>query len=232
MKICPIFIQYLTKISFLALHLFFVTFGYLMWNIVLSQSLMISSRLANARCIHDQLQFAIKDQSPQVYNIPMPVPTTQKSSQGLATSASSIVFTGVHNHRTGESSVKKAGIGHHQHDYGAEYLSETEIQLSDVIVATTEKRIRRNSNASNVLIDDVDDSVVNISLMEQQSFSQTYVEKNFINAAYKSIRLTIWYDSDFLFFNNTSIEFERLKQGLDRARESIAKLLSGIIPVY
>ena len=69
MKKCPTpnFLCW-SKLLGVILHLLVTILNISFWNIAYYNSFQSVDKMVNARCIHDEMKFAIKDQSPQEYD--------------------------------------------------------------------------------------------------------------------------------------------------------------------
>ena len=220
MKTCPKkLLLSSTELIIVFFHLL-TTIDVLMLNIMIWESLFLD--VGSARCIHDRLQFAIKDQSPQVYEGLLNSPAIQQSSK------ESMTF---HNHQT---------VLHTNEEYGINSGLASKLKIDGTITSRHSKstssgsRTKRENVSANLQLhqfNSTSDSLIATSNSHGslQEFSDIVNALNLINVTYQPLRLKVWYDFNFMSFANASIEYERLKQGLDRSVEVIKKLLSGML---
>ena len=245
MKICSrSYFLCLNRLFWILLHLLLTTMSMSIWCITFQDPLAMIKNVAYGRCIHDDLRFAIKEQSPQQYDESQPVfPATDVQSSNSQSKSESPTLK---NHKFQQSQFVSSAVNLQQSNNNQPSSSKALEQptlnstlshlLPDQSFTSSTlhniSRIRRNNDYSNFSIANKD------SIEDFQSFDLNHTSINaakenltptflFINQTYKPLRLTVWYDFHHMAFANTSIEFERLKQGFDLANEELVKLLSG-----
>jgi len=226
MKKCPKQLFSPIKVIFLFYHFLIIIVGFSMWAFIIEESLFVT--VADARCIHDQLKFAIKDQSPQVYDGLTSFPTTQHS---LIEEKTSSTESFVQSNK--EIEVYENVLSTLRFDdalTSAKFKSETNGIYSSENISLSTRR-SEPSNVSTKLSDKLNiysNATTSITQVARQNSSDIFTALSLVNVTFKPIRLSIWYDFSHISFANNSIEYEKLKQGLDRSVETIKKLLSGV----
>ena len=187
-----------------------------------------ASLVADARCIHDHLQFAIKDQSPQSYdgltNLPLVEQTaiettTSITNQSIVRSAEKIDFH--ENISTLRDDPVRTAAN-----------TRTEIKIihsssNATLISSTLSNGAHRENASSFSTNLISNFSTSTTQIVSQNFSDIFTALSHVNVTFQPLRLMVWYDFSHMPFANNSIEFERLKQGLDRSVEVIKNLLSG-----
>ena len=257
MKICSknCKILHLSKLPCAILQWMLIAIAISAWELIVLESFICHG--AHAHCIHDQIKFSIKDKSPQMYEklyttvkkdivkTPDVVGSSihdpliyletdyyysqEQSENELAQNynediESKAIVNSLNN--IGLSKKVKSFPNHHK------LSSKPSVVKAQGTAPKTSGslRVQREIVEDNLENDEVDTVLENDSDFSIDLSQHSNAKINFSNAVdvlFKPIRLKIWYDFNNILFTNTSIEYERLKQGLDKSVEQIVKLFSG-----